>query len=64
MGGVLHLICALALMFYYATSWGVLLIVLGHIYRDYGYVQLANAVFYLGLFVYFIGCLKPQTVKA
>lgn len=63
LGGVLHLICALALFFYYATSWGMLLIVLGHIYRDYGYLQFACALFYLGIFVYFIGRLRPSASK-
>lgn len=63
LGGLFHLICALALIFYYATSYGYLLVVLGHIYRDYGYLQLINAMFYFGLFVYFLRCLSPSPSK-
>ena len=61
--GLFHLICALALIFYFASSSGYLMIVLGHIYREYGYLQLINATFYFGLFVYFIRCLKPLPSK-
>lgn len=61
--GIFHLICALALIFYYATSWGMLQIIIGHIYRDYGYIQLVNALFYFALFGYFIRSLHPRTAK-
>ncbi len=61
--GLLHLICALAMIFYYATSWGMLPIILGYIYREYGYIQLVNAVLFFGLFVYFIRCLRPPSKK-
>ena len=61
--GLFHLICALALIFYFASSYGHLMIILGHIYREYGYLQLINAAFYFGLFVYFIRCLRPLPSK-
>jgi hypothetical protein len=61
--GILHLICALALIFYFASSYGYLMIVLGHIYRDYGYLQLINAVFLLGMFLYFILYIRSSTRK-
>lgn len=61
--GLFHLICALALIFYFASSYGYLMIILGNIYREYGYLQLINAAFYFGLFAYFIRCLRPSPSK-
>lgn len=52
--GLAHFICALALIFYFASSYGYLMIILGHIYRNYGYLQLVNAFFYFCVIVYFI----------
>ena len=63
LGGLFHIICALALIFYFASHQGWLQIILGFIYRDYGYVQLINALFYLVLFVYFLRGLSPSTGK-
>ena len=57
-GGLFHLACAMALFFYFASSYGHLMIVLGHIYRNYGYVQLINAIFLFAMFVYFVGSAK------
>ena len=59
--GLFHFICALALIFFYATSWGLLPIVVGYLYREYGYVQLINAVIYFGIFFYFMGFPSPST---
>jgi hypothetical protein len=54
-GGIFHFICALSLIYYYATWYGYLPIIVGHVYREYGYIQLINALFYFGIFAYFMG---------
>jgi len=51
--GILHLICSLILILYYINHVGAMQVVLGHIYRDYGYVHLINAVPFFWLFAYF-----------
>lgn len=62
--GFAHLFSALALIFYCATHLGFLTIYLGHIYRDYGYIHLANSIFLFGLFIFFILYLRPSTSKS
>jgi hypothetical protein len=52
--GIVHLVCALALILYRATSMGMLPIDLGHIYREYGYIHLANAILFFVLVGYFV----------
>ncbi len=61
--GLLHLVCALALIFYFASSYGYLLIVRGYIYREYGYIHLTNAILYFVLFGYFIMTIRQSAKK-
>jgi hypothetical protein len=63
LSGLFHFICAIALILFYATSWGVLPIIVGNLYREYGYVQFINSLFYFGLFIYFLRCLTPSVSK-
>jgi hypothetical protein len=61
--GIVHLVCAFALILYRATSVGMLPIDLGHIYRDYGYIHLANAISFFALFGYFLLSIRPLSSK-
>jgi hypothetical protein len=61
--GIVHLVCAFALILYRATSFGMLLIDLGHIYREYGYIHLANAILFFVLFGYFLLSILPLSSK-
>jgi hypothetical protein len=51
--GFIHLFCSFILIYYYINHVGNLQVVLGHIYRDYGYLHLFNVIFYFGIFGYF-----------
>jgi hypothetical protein len=62
-GGIIHLILALALIFFQTTTWGLLPVMSGYIYREYGYAHLINAICYIIMFVYFIRCLRPSISK-
>jgi hypothetical protein len=61
---VVHLVCAFALILYRATSVGMLPIDLGHIYREYGYIHIANAILFFVLFGYFLLSIRPISSKA
>ncbi len=62
-GGIIHSICAIALIFFQTTTWGMLPIMSGTIYRNYGYVHLINAICYFVLFICFFICLRPSASK-
>ena len=62
--GIVHLVCAFALILYRATSVGMLLIDLGYIYREYGYIHLANAILLFVLFGYFLLRLRPLSARS
>lgn len=62
--GIVHLVCAFALILYRATSMGMLLIDLGHIYREYGYIHLANAILFFVLFGYFLFSIRPLSARS
>lgn len=60
-GGVIHSFCAVALIYFQTSTWGMLPVMSGTIYRNYGYVHLINGIFYFVLFFGFLICIRPSS---